>query len=145
MATDARVSRWRGAGNHRPPSKVASRAARVLGLQPETVHALIHGRANVAKRFAAILEAAVSLGDDRMVCRLMAPVDAALQVDRPDLSPDLIRAAQEADAAEEVAETTYLANPTPEHQREWLRKLAEQRFHCHRLELALARAELTSQ
>lgn len=126
-------------------SRVAEYAARQLGLKPGTVHQSVYGHAPVHHRLATILEAAIGLGDHAMVERLMRPIEHVLgRCPVEPLDPKLICQARATDAAEDVAETHYLARPTRETLRGWLLEIRRERADLLRLDAAItAKLEAT--
>ncbi|MCC7132454.1 MAG: hypothetical protein IT352_07415 [Gemmatimonadales bacterium] len=66
-----------------------------------------------------LMHACRSAGQEDRGQRFLADLRAALSPRAPKLTPELIRAAQEADAAEEELETRYLLDPTPATARAW--------------------------
>lgn len=98
----------------------------------------MHGRLPLQARFAALVAAAIRLGDRRLLDKLMAPVDAALaRLKEEPLAPDLMLAAQEADMAEELAEARFHADPSHAHRHQWAAAVRHQRAQSLRLLLAL--------
>jgi hypothetical protein len=88
---------------------------------------LIRGRDHVPGRFAAILAAAVALGDTALISRLMVPVEHALTGQPvPPFTPALRHTAQVADLGEDEAESLFLSDPTPAHLRAWVLRIADQ-------------------
>jgi len=104
----------------RTPARWATDAARALGLRPMTVESLVHGRRPVHLTTAEIVRAAVRWGDPALAGKVLAPILAA-QHDQPEITVDeALVPAQEADAAEEVAQTRYQQTPTAAHRRAFL-------------------------
>lgn len=135
MSTLASARRVR---NPRHPARWAVYAAPKVGLLPESVEALAKGRCVIAERFAALVEAAVVLGDRRLLDKLMAPVDAAMaRLPQEVLTPVLIRDVQAADLAEDAAEAIYHATPTSQVRHDWIHALRAQRATSLRLLMAL--------
>lgn len=121
----------------RPPAWAALASAKV-GLRPETLEHMVKGRCEIARRFAALVESAVVLGDRRLLDRLMAPVDAAMAKLPEELpTPVLICEVQAADLAEDMAESAHLLTPTPETLTAWIHTLRAQRASSLRLLIAL--------
>lgn len=128
----------RRARYQRRPARWAAYAAPRIGMEPQSAEALVHGRFPIHRRFAGLVEAAVALDDRRLLDKLMGPVDGALAGLRDEaLTPALICAVQEADMAEDGAEARFLANPTPEHKRQFAAAVRHQRATSLRLLLAL--------
>lgn len=126
------------ARHYRRPSRVAIAAAPRLGMRPGSVEQLVHGHDQIHVRLAAIIEAAAALGDAAFIDRTLAPIDAArARLAVPALTPELIHQAQSSDAAEEVAESCYLAAPSLPHLRTWLHAVERQRADSLLLSLAL--------
>ena len=97
-----RPRRWRG--GHRDP--VACAVAPHLGMRPQAVGHLMR---DIGKRCAAIVSAFVALGDTERGERFIRPILAAWdQRAAPPLCDAVMHLAQEADAAEDVAETDFL-------------------------------------
>lgn len=121
----------------RPPAWAAY-AAPKAGLKPETLEHYVKGRCEIALRFAALVEAAVVLGDRRLLDKLLAPVDAAMaRLPEEPLTPELIRDVQSSDLAEDVAESAFLSDPTPEHRVAWANAVRVERASRLRLLMAL--------
>jgi hypothetical protein len=109
----------RGARRRYPrvPARWAVEAARSLGLRPMTVESYVHGR-NPAHLFVAeAIRQARRWGDPAVLGKLMAPILDALNDGPPQSVDALLGPAQEADSAEEVAQTHYQRAQTRETRR----------------------------
>lgn len=76
--------------------------------------------------------------------RILADLRAALSPHTPKLTHALIRAAQEADAAEEEAETAYLVAPTPATARVWRIAIETASARAEELARALRAVEVSA-
>lgn len=117
--------------------QVARLLAPKLGLTEGSAHQVLHG--HLAHRAAAVIESFYEAGDYEGLTRWAAPIVAAL--DRYPIvpvSPDLLVAAQEADAAEDVAETAYHVHRSRDAALEWFRRLLRESSHAMRLARGLA-------
>lgn len=124
--TQRRFSRW------------AAAAALDLGVRPPTVEARVHGAKTAQAECAAVIRRAREFGAHAIAEKVFAPVEAAYAgVEPAPLTPELILLAQEADMAEDVTESAFLADRTPEHRRAWIVALRAQRATALRLLLAL--------
>lgn len=116
-------------------------AAPRTGLTAGSLH---QGTARWVARLAEVVAAAAAIPDPLFVERTLAPIDAARAgLPIPRLTPALLHQAQASDAAEEISESSYRADPTPDHLRRWLRDLERQRADSLLLILAI-RQELAS-
>lgn len=88
-------------------------------------------------RLAHLIAAAAAIPDLAFIERVLAPIDVARAgISAPALTPELIQRVQSADAAEEVAETRYLSNPTKASLRAWRDAATKQRAETAVLILA---------
>lgn len=134
----ATVGTGGGSRHYRAPSRVATLAARSLGLRPETVHQSVYGHSPVHHRLATILEAAIGLGDHAMIERLMRPIDHVLSRRAPSpFGPALINEEQAAEAAMNSAKVRCLAEPSRETMRGWLLEVRRERADLLRLDAAI--------
>jgi hypothetical protein len=116
-------------GTSRPvshESRAIHAAARRMGLQPSTVGQMVRSR-GVHIQTATLIEAAILLRDDPLFQRLTAPLLAAIDA-RPirEFSPQLVHEVQAADLAEDISESAFLAQRSPETRHAWLLRLRQQ-------------------
>ncbi len=98
--------RWGNTGKSDPLGRYL---APRLGLKPLSVEALLRGPQAINLRAAAIIRAFRALGDDERLARFWGPMARAYeQCEAPPLCDAVIHLAQEADAAEDVAESDFL-------------------------------------
>lgn len=133
-----RPRRWL-AGRSDP---VARMVAPQLGLSPASTE---HRLRNCFDEAALFIKALHQLGDHARLCRLIAPIDAALaEAQPPALTAELFLEEAKADAAEDVAEVQLLNTMTPEHKRAYLRRayaaIAASQKVCRALEASLVPA-----
>jgi len=113
-----RVPRRWMAGRSDPVCRLAAPA---LGLTPKSAE---HRLRNCFVEAALFIKALHQLGDHTRLCRLIAPIDAALaEATPPALTAELFLEEQQADSAEDVAELACVQAMTPEHKRAYLRRL----------------------
>jgi hypothetical protein len=106
--------------HQRQAARWATVLARRTGKRPATHEAELHGREPLQGRLAGHIDAMASVGYWRGIAKIVAPIRAAVsQLPDMDMTPALFRLVQEADAAEEVAETTFLSSPSPATLRAW--------------------------
>jgi hypothetical protein len=114
--TDA-PRRWL-AGRSDPAARLA---APKLGLSPKSAE---HRLRNCFVEAATFIRALHQLGDHVRLCRLMAPLDAALaEATPPALTAELFLEEQRTDGAEDVAELDLAQHMDPEHKKAYLRRL----------------------
>jgi hypothetical protein len=100
---------------------------------------VIRGPANVPARFVAICEAATALGDTVLLERLLAPVEATVAgAPIPPFGPAIRLTAQMADLAEDESEARWIADPSTDHLRAWLRAIDAQRAAHRSLRMSIA-------
>ena len=98
--------RWGDNGRSDP---VAREAARQLGLREAYLEKLLRAKTGLNIRVAEIIKAFRQLGDDVRLERFFGPIRAAYEKrNPPQLTAELLEAEQEADGAEDVAETRFL-------------------------------------
>ena len=125
---------------YRAPARFAVLAARRLGMRPVSVEQMVHGYLPVQDRLEAILEGAIATGDVAVIEKVLRPIERAKRrLEAIQLTPDLIRRAQTADAAEDVAESACLSDRTPERVREWLLSIRSELALLLEIEGALVR------
>jgi hypothetical protein len=107
-------------------SRAITYAAQGMGLQPSTVGQMVRTR-GIHLQVAKLIEVAILLQDDALFQRLTAPLLAAIG-NRPvrPFSPELINEVQQADLAEDMAESLFLRLGTPESRQAWLGRLRQQ-------------------
>lgn len=102
----AKVPRW---GNDRVSDPIGRYVAPQLGLTPASAAQLLRGPQAINLRCAHYIGAFRALGDDIRLARFWDPMQRAYdQREAPPLCDAVIHLAQEADAAEDVAETDFL-------------------------------------
>ncbi len=110
-----RPRRWGTSGRRDP---VAIHLAPELGMRPQAVEKLLRscGPSALNLRVAAIVRAFRALGDTERLGRFWAPMQAAYdQREAPPLCDAVLRLAQEAVAAELVADTDFLLDRSDVH------------------------------
>lgn len=118
--------------------RVAEALAKRLLMKPESAHQVLVGQLNF--RVAEIIGAFRDANEPERLERWLGPIRAALEfVAEEPLTRALIIRAQEADAAEDVAESAYLTDPCPATQDHWIRRIREQRVAGLALDMALVR------
>jgi hypothetical protein len=107
-------------------SRAITYAARGMGLQPSTVGQMVRTR-GIHLQVAHLIEVAILLRDDALFQRLTAPLIAAIG-NRPvrAFTPELINEVQQADLAEDMAESIWTQLGTPEARNAWLGRLRQQ-------------------
>src|SRR5690348_15601529 len=109
-ATLARVAPARHSGG---ASALAVRVGRRLGCTPGTAEQKLWGNCRLTiDELAAAVEECVAAGRRDVADRLTRPIIAALSGPRAHALPAVAVHAREADAAEDVAETRFLATHT---------------------------------
>ena len=137
--TVAPARRWR---RKREPARWAQALAADVGLAPATIEWQVHRGARAIQHVVARILLQLRTTDADLYAKVAAPIEAAMRgVAAQPLTSDLICEAQEADAAEELAESAYLATRTVEALREWRRRVEVQRATSLHLYLALCEAE----
>ena len=105
-ASGAKARRWGDNGRSDP---VARSAAEQLGLKESYVEQMLRAKSGLNIRCAELIKAFRALGDDIRLERFWAPLRAAYENHTPPrLTAELLQAEQEADGAEDVAETRFL-------------------------------------
>ena len=121
----------------RTPSRWALQVANGGARRPATIEARIHGDAPIQEELGRIVAALIATKDP-LLAKVLAPIEAALAgLPLEELTPELIEAAQRADAVEDVAESIHLANRTRETLRAWRQAVEAQRATSLRLHRAL--------
>ncbi len=106
MTADLMKRRWGDGGRSDP---VARRAAEQLGLREAYLEKLLRAKSGISIRVAEIIKAFRALGDEVRLERFFAPIRLAYENKHPlPLTSELLVAEQEADGAEDVAETRFL-------------------------------------
>lgn len=135
---DATLPRGTSARTYLRRDRVAEALAKRLQMKPESAHQVLVGP--LAWRCAEAINAFHETHEFARGERWAMPIRAALaQVAEEPLTRLLIVRAQEADAAEDVAESAYLANPCPATRDAWIQKLDHQSTCNLALRMALVR------
>lgn len=111
------VRRWRETRHYREPSRLARYVAPQLGLKPASVEQLIHGHTPIQTRFWRLVEAALKLGDERILSTLMARGEAILAQVRAVDPVQAELAETDEDAAEDQLQARYRYARSPDERR----------------------------
>jgi hypothetical protein len=125
-----------GQYSRRDGVRVDAALAQELGISEARAHRLLYSWPRLLDVVAAAVRAYRTAGDLVGLHRLAETARAAT-TERPILRPALLIAAQDADAAEEVAETAYHTNPCRATAEAFVRAQDKQQLHA-----ALVRAAL---
>lgn len=129
-------------GRTRTPSRVAQYVAQRTGQNPGTVEQTIHGRDPVHLAYARLLEAALVLGDERLVGHLLAPVEAVRAGASLHESPaELLQGDTVADASEDGPRMAFARENCAETRLALLRALRPRFTILARLIAALEREQ----
>lgn len=129
--------------DRRPPAHV-TRVGQYLAVHhpthtPAGWDSQLRGRDSIPRRFVALVQAAVALGDTVLLERLVAPVEATVAgAPIPPFGSAVRLTAQLADIAEDEAEARWVADPSTDSLRAWLRAIDAQRAAHRSLRMSVA-------
>lgn len=115
------------------------RIATALGISRHKAEGELWGPLSAAHRAAAIIHALKAAGADEALVRFIQPIDLALHDVQPEvLRRELLLAEQEADGAEDVAQTSFLTSQDFAHAKLYVRRCDESIAATTRLRNAVA-------
>lgn len=118
---------------------VPLRIAAALGISPRKAEHELWGPLNAAHRAADIIRTLKAIGADDTLVRFIQPIDLAIRDAQPEaLRRELVLAEQEADGAEDVAESAFLTCQDLAHAKAYVRRCDETIAATTRLRNAVA-------
>lgn len=118
-----------------PVDKVSARLAFLRGCSMGTAHTVLYRSRDDYKQ---AVQAHLDVGAVEALMRYHGPIDALFDsAPTPELTPSVVHAAQAADMHEDIAESDWHADPSPETLTVWLRRLYTQRQHTSTMIRAL--------
>lgn len=106
------------------PNALAARVAHALGTSQRAAESLLWGPLNIANRCARVVRALREAHADDVLVRFLAPIDEAIHGLPPcTVTTQLLLEEQDADGREDCAQTAFLAAPSEETARLYLRSL----------------------